>query len=68
MSQELDLNDLQFGAIRSATNVALVLGAILFGFPANRWRDVVALGVLCWSAITWGRNQAALAAGVAMPA
>jgi MFS family permease len=61
VSQELGLNDLQFGLIRSATNVAAVFGAILFGLLADRWRrrDVVALGVLCWSAITWvtGRAQ-----------
>ncbi len=59
VSQELGLNDLQFGTIRSATNVALILGAILFGFLADRWRrrDVVALGVLFWSVITWGTGQ-----------
>jgi MFS family permease len=59
VSQELGLNDLQFGTIRSATNVALVLGSVLFGLLADRWRrrDVVGLGVLCWSAITWGTGQ-----------
>jgi MFS family permease len=59
VSAELGLNDLQFGTIRSATNVALILGAILFGLLADRWRrrDVVALGVLCWSAITWGTGR-----------
>jgi MFS family permease len=59
ISQELGLNDLQFGTIRSATNVALVIGSILFGLLADRWRrrDVVALGVLCWSAITWGTGR-----------
>jgi MFS family permease len=59
VSEELGLNDLQFGVIRSATNVALILGAILFGILADRWRrrDVVALGVLCWSAITWGTGR-----------
>jgi MFS family permease len=59
VSQELGLNDLQFGTIRSATNVALVVGAIVFGLLADRWRrrDVIGLGVLCWSAITWGTGQ-----------
>jgi MFS family permease len=59
VSQELEINDLQFGAIRSATNVALIIGSILFGLLADRWRrrDVVALGVLCWSAITWGTGR-----------
>jgi MFS family permease len=59
VSEELGLNDLQFGVIRSATNVALILGAILFGILADRWRrrDVVALGVLCWSGITWGTGR-----------
>jgi MFS family permease len=59
VSAELGLNDLQFGTIRSATNVALILGAILFGLLADRWRrrDVVALGVLGWSAITWGTGR-----------
>lgn len=56
VSHELGLNDLQFGAVRSATNIALVIGAIVFGLLADRWRrrDVIGLGVLCWSAITWG--------------
>jgi MFS family permease len=59
VSRELGLNDLQFGTIRSATNVALVIGSVLFGLLADRWRrrDVVGLGVLCWSAITWGTGQ-----------
>ena len=59
VSQELGLNDLQFGTIRSATNVALVVGAVLFGLLADRWRrrDVIGLGVLCWSAITWGTGR-----------
>jgi MFS family permease len=59
VSQELDLNDLQFGAIRSAANVALVLGAILFGLLADRGRrrDIIGLSVLCWSAITWVTGQ-----------
>jgi MFS family permease len=59
VSQELGLNDMQFGMIRSATNVALILGSILFGILADRWRrrDVVALGVLGWSAITWGTGR-----------
>ena len=59
VSKELHLNDLQFGAIRSATNVALIVGAIIFGLLADRWRrrDVIALGVLCWSAITWGTGR-----------
>ena len=59
VSQELGLNDLQFGTIRAATNAALVLGSILFGLLADRWRrrDVVGLGVLLWSAITWGTGR-----------
>lgn len=60
VSQELGLNDLQFGTIRSAADVALIVGALLFGLLADRWRrrDVVVLGVLCWSAITWGTGRA----------
>jgi MFS family permease len=59
VSQELGLNDMQFGTIRSATNIAMVLGALLFGFLADRWRrrDVVGLGVMFWSAITWGTGR-----------
>ena len=59
VSQELGLNDMQFGTIRSATNIAMILGAIVFGFLADRWRrrDVVGLGVLLWSAITWGTGR-----------
>jgi len=60
VSRDLGLNDLQFGTIRSAADVALVAGTLLFGLLADRWqrRRVVALGVLCWSAITWGTGQA----------
>ena len=59
VSQELGLNDLQFGTIRASTNIALVIGAVLFGLLADRWRrrDVVGLGVLLWSAITWGTGR-----------
>lgn len=59
ISHELGLNDLQFGTIRSSTDVALIIGAILFGLLADRWRrrDIVTLGVLCWSAITWGTGR-----------
>jgi MFS family permease len=59
VSHELGLNDLQFGTIRSATNVALIVGSILFGLLADRWRrrDVIGLAVLCWSAITWGTGR-----------
>ena len=59
VSQELDLNDLQFGAVRSATNIALVLGSVVFGLLADRWRrrDVVGLAVLCWSSITWATGR-----------
>ena len=59
VGEELGLNDLQFGTIRSATNVALIVGAIFFGLLADRRRrrDVVAMGVLCWSAITWGTGR-----------
>ncbi|MFN2225831.1 MAG: MFS transporter [Anaerolineae bacterium] len=66
VSRELGLNDLQFGTIRSATNVALVIGSVLFGLLADRWRrrDVVGLAVLCWSAITWGTGQVGSFAGL----
>jgi MFS family permease len=59
VSEELGLNDLQFGAIRSATNWAIVFGSVLFGLLADRWRrrDVVGLAVLCWSGITWATGQ-----------
>jgi MFS family permease len=59
VSQELGLNDLQFGTVRAATNVALILGSVVFGLLADRWRrrDVVGLSVLIWSAITWGTGQ-----------
>ncbi len=60
VSRELGLNDLQFGIIRSSTDIALIVGTLLFGLLADRWRrrDVVALGTLCWSAITWGTTWA----------
>jgi MFS family permease len=59
VSHELGLNDLQFGTIRAATNVALVVGAILFGLLADRWRrrDVVGWSVLLWSTITWATGR-----------
>jgi len=60
VSQELGLNDLQFGVIRSAADIALIVGAVVFGLMADRRRrrDVVVLGVLCWSAIAWGTGRA----------
>ncbi|HSR30835.1 MAG TPA: MFS transporter [Anaerolineae bacterium] len=59
VSHELGLNDLQFGTIRAATNIALVIGAVVFGLLADRWRrrDIVGLSVLLWSAITWGTGR-----------
>jgi MFS family permease len=59
VSKELGLNDLQLGTIRSATNIALAVGSIVFGLLADRWRrrDVVGLAVIVWSAITWGTSQ-----------
>ena len=59
VSQELGLNDLQFGTIRAATNIALVVGAVVFGLLADRWRrrDVVGWSVLLWSAITWATGR-----------
>jgi MFS family permease len=59
VSQELGLDDLQLGTIRSATNIALAIGSIVFGLLADRWRrrDVVGLAVILWSAITWGTSQ-----------
>jgi MFS family permease len=60
VSQELGLNDMQFGTIRSAADLSLVVGALFFGLLADRFRrrDVVVLGILCWSAITWGTGHA----------
>lgn len=59
LAQDLGLNDFQLGTIRSATDATLVLGAILFGLLADRWRrrDVIGLAVLFWSAITWGTGR-----------
>jgi MFS family permease len=59
VSRELGLNDMQFGTIRAGTNIALILGSVVFGLLADRWRrrDVVGLGVLFWSAITWGTGR-----------
>jgi len=53
--QDLGLNDLQLGVVRSVTDVSLVLGMVVFGLLADRLRrrDVLAAAVLCWSAITW---------------
>jgi MFS family permease len=60
ISHELGLNDMQFGTIRSVADVSLVVGALFFGLLADRFRrrDVVVLGILCWSAITWGTGHA----------
>jgi MFS family permease len=59
VGDELSLTDLQFGTIRSATNWSLMAGAIIFGLLADRWRrrDVVGVGVILWSAITWGTGR-----------
>jgi MFS family permease len=60
VSQELGLNDLQFGTIRMSVNLALIVGIILFGLLADRWsrRNVLGLAVICWSAVTWRTGQA----------
>lgn len=59
LSKDLGLGDLQLGIIRSATDATLVVGAILFGLLADRWkrRNVIGAAVLCWSAITWGTGR-----------
>lgn len=59
LSKDLHLNDLQLGIIRSATDATLVIGAIVFGLLADRWkrRNVIGVAVLCWSAITWGTGR-----------
>jgi len=59
LSGELGLNDMKLGIIRSVTDATLVLGAILFGLLADRWkrRNVIGVAVLCWSAITWGTGR-----------
>jgi len=59
MSKDLHLNDLQMGMIRSFTDATLVVGAILFGLLADRWkrRNVIGVAILCWSAITWGTGR-----------
>ncbi len=55
LSKDLNLNDLQLGLIRSATDATLIVGVIFFGLLADRWkrRNVIGVAVLCWSAITW---------------
>lgn len=60
VSRELALNDLQFGTIRTAVNLALIAGIVLFGLLSDRWkrRNVLGLAVICWSAITWRTGQA----------
>lgn len=60
VSRELSLDDLQFGTIRMAVNLALIVGIVLFGLLADRLkrRNVLGLAVICWSAITWRTGQA----------
>jgi MFS family permease len=55
VSKALGLNDLQFGVIRSAMDITAIVGALLFGVLADRWRrrDLIAIGVLGWSIATW---------------
>ena len=59
MSKALGLNDLQFGTIRSAMDITAIVGALLFGILADRWRrrDLIAIGVLGWSVATWPTGQ-----------
>jgi predicted MFS family arabinose efflux permease len=59
MSKALGLNDLQFGTIRSAMDITVIVGALLFGILADRWRrrDLIAIGVLGWSVATWPTGQ-----------
>jgi MFS family permease len=60
VSRELSLNDLQFGTIRTAVNLSLIVGIVLFGLIADRWkrRNVLGIAVICWSALTWRTGRA----------
>jgi MFS-type transporter involved in bile tolerance (Atg22 family) len=44
MSKALGLNDLQFGTIRSAMDITAIVGVLLFGVLADRWRRRVSHG------------------------
>jgi len=55
ISRDIGINDLQFGMIRSVMDAVGILGILVFGVLADRWRrrDLIAIGVIGWSAATW---------------
>ncbi len=65
----LELDDGHLGLIRSAVFLAAIVGAFIWGPLSDRWqrKKVLALGAVCWSAVTWltayATGFASLAAG-----
>lgn len=55
IKQSLGLDDSHLGLARSAVFLAAIVGAFIWGPLSDRWKrkNVLALGAICWSAVTW---------------
>jgi MFS family permease len=52
---DLDLNDTQLGAVRSAVFLAALIGQIFWGPLSDRWvrKYIIVIGTVVWSGLTW---------------
>ncbi len=55
VSHDLNLNDAELGATRSAVFLAALVSQLLWGPLSDRWvrKYVITIGTIIWSAITW---------------
>lgn len=55
VKEDLGLDDGHLGIVRSIVFLAAILGAFVWGPLSDRWKrkNVLALGAMCWSAVTW---------------
>ena len=52
---DLDMNDTQLGAVRSAVFLAALFGQIFWGPLSDRWvrKNIITIGTIIWSGLTW---------------
>lgn len=52
---DLDMNDTQLGAVRSAVFLAALLGQLFWGPLSDRWvrKYIIVIGTVLWSSLTW---------------
>jgi len=52
---DLNLNDTQLGAVRSAVFLSALLGQIFWGPLSDRWvrKYIITIGTIIWSGLTW---------------